>query len=486
MARIPLLFACSLLVACGSKVDPASLQTERLFADGKLVEIALGPGVAIGDADHATVANAANGDVIVAFQVKQAKADSAEVHAVYFRYLGAEVNAWEPSPTVVLAQKDGFDRGCGKPDVIDCSSTQSGDSACFAVVWARRNAGEHLGSLEAALLAAPEVPGGPARRLHSDGTAGFVLDAALDTEIATVTPDLVRADSWQAGRFGTVYTHRKSDAGDAAAISLRWREAYLPLGGESANSPEMGATASAQLLSEADLVAEIPVRGTLYQYPGGVVIPDAVLIDSQTLFVAYGESAADRDGSHLVLERFSLAEGAAPVADQRVVLQPDLARDEHYLRRPQLETLDSGGVLLVADTLAARPSKERRTRVFQCETNPIAPYEWPWSKDVDGQESPIAVCDTTGRVGVFFHRQGELGYGTGNYLTRRDVELAPLQLGSVELGDGRQPHLALRVDRAGERGQDYLFMSTFAASTREAGGVRRISIRAIAGGLREL
>jgi hypothetical protein len=476
MLRALLLIACVVLAACGRTVDPASLRTERLFANSELVEIALGPGAASGDADHATVASAGNGDVLVAFQVKQAKADSAEVHAVYFRYLGPELNAWEPSPTLVLAQKDEFGRGCGKPDVIDCSTLETDGKACFAVVWARRNADDHLGCLEAALLAAPSEAGGAARRIHSDGLAGFVLDAELDTEIATVTPDLVRAAAWQEGQFGVVYTHRKSDQGDAAAIRLRWREAYLSVDG-----------ATAEVLVASDLVDEIPVLGTLYQYPGGVVIPDAVIAESQAiLLVAHGESSADRDGSYLVLTQFELATGTAPVALGRLVIEPDLTRNEQYLRRPQLNSLGPDGLLLVADAFAARPSKERRTRVFQLELNPLRPYDWPWSGDIDGQESPIAVGDGVGHVGVFFHRQGVLGYGGGNFMTRRDAELAPLQLGSNELGEGRQPHLSLLLDPAGERGGNVLFMTTFARSEREDGSPRRISIRAFAGGLSKL
>lgn len=476
MARILILFASVALVACGRSVDPASLRTERLLADGNPVEIALGPGAATGDADHATVASAHNGDVIVAFQVKQAKADSAEVHAVYFRYLGPELNAWEPSPTIVLAQKDALGRGCGKPDVIDCSSTQPGSPACFAVVWARRNADEHLGRLEAALLAAPIATGGEPRMIHSDGLAGFVLDAELDTEIATVTPDLVRDQAWQEGQFGVVYTHRKSDQGDAATISLRWREAHLPTDG-----------AAAELLIASDLVDEISVRGTLYQYPGGVVIPDAVIANSgAVLVVAHGESSADRDGSDLVLTQFELAAGAAPVALGRLVIEPDLTRNEEYLRRPQLDSLGPDGLLLVADAFAARPSKERRTRVFQLGLDPLHLNDWPWSGDIDGQESPIAVSNGAGQVGVFFHRQGVLGYASGNCLIRRDAEFVPLELGSIELGEGRQPHLSLLLDPTDERGGDSLFMSTFATSQREGGKVRRISIRVIAGGLSKL
>lgn len=479
MARILLLLACCVLAACGRSVDPASLRTERLFSDGKLVEIALGPGAATGDADHATVASAGNGDVIVAFQVKQAKADSAEVHAVYFRYLGPDLNAWEPSRTIVLAQKDELGRGCGKPDVIDCSTPLtdgSSGAACFAVVWARRNADAHLGRLEAALLMAPTEAGGEPQLIHSDGRAGFVLDAELDTEIATVTPDLVRAEAWQEGQFGVVYTHRKSDQGDAAAISLRWREAHLPTHG-----------AAAELLVASDLVDQIPVRGTLYQYPGGVVIPDAVIARSgAVLVVAHGESSADRDGSHLVLAQFELAAGTAPAALGRLVIEPNLARNEEYLRRPQLDSLSPDGLLLVADAFAARPSKERRTRVFQLDLDPLHTSVWPWSGEVEGQESPIAVSNGVGQVAVFFHRQGVLGYGSGNFMVRRDTEFAPLELGRLDLGEGRQPHLSMLLDPNAERGGDVLFMSTFAASAREGGKVRRISIRAIAGGLSAL
>jgi hypothetical protein len=105
---------------------------------------------------------------------------------------------------------------------------------------------------------------------------------------------------------------------------------------------------------------------------------------------------------------------------------------------------------------------------------------------MEGQESPIAVSDVSGRVGVFFHRQGKLGYGTGRSLNRRDAELLPLQLGSTELADGRQPHLSLLADASSQRGGDILFLTTFASSERESGKVRRVFLRAIAGGLSEL
>jgi hypothetical protein len=359
---------------------------------------------------------------------------------------------------------------------MDCSSDSADGAACFAVVWARRNAGEHRGRLEAALLRAPVEAGGPAQRIHSDGRAGFVLDPELDTEIATVTPDLVRDPNWAEGRFAAVYSHRNSDQGDAALIDLRWREARLSVDG-----------ATAEVLGASDLVTGIPVRGTLYQYPGGVVIPDAVVSGPQaSLTVAYGESALDRDGSHLVLAHFSLGNGPAPVAQERLVLEPEHAQGEEFLRRPQLHVLGDDSLLLVADGVAARSSKQRRTRVYQVDVQPASAYPWPWSEDMEGQESPIAVSDVSGRVGVFFHRQGKLGYGTGRSLNRRDAELLPLQLGSTELADGRQPHLSLLADASSQRGGDILFLTTFASSERESGKVRRVFLRAIAGGLSEL
>ena len=169
-----------------------------------------------------------------------------------------------------------------------------------------------------------------------------------------------------------------------------------------------------------------------------------------------------------------------------MIIQSDPTRNEHYLRRPQLESLGQDGLLLVADAFSARPAKERRTRVFRIQLNPIAEYAWPWSTEIEGQESPISVSDGGGQVGVFFHRQGVLGYGMGNFLTRRDAELVPLQLGSSELGEGRQPHLSLLRDPTGERGGDLLFMTTFVRSARESGSPRRISLRAFAGGLGKL
>jgi hypothetical protein len=151
-----------------------------------------------------------------------------------------------------------------------------------------------------------------------------------------------------------------------------------------------------------------------------------------------------------------------------------------------LQILSDDSLLLVADALAARPSKQRQTHVFQVNLPAIKATPWPWSDQVEGQESPIAVSDDAGRVGVFFHRQGELGYGTGNFLTRRDAELVPLKLGSLDLAGGRQPHLSLATDPRAERGGDFLFLTTFASSERESSKVRRVFLRAFAGGLSKL
>ncbi len=445
-------------------------QAGPVYPDRVPVEIEVAPQGLQFDADHTALAFGRNGDMLVVWSVKDSLGKSTEIQAAYFTFVATPVPRWEPSESVVLGGLDAQGRRCLRPDVELTYDPSFPDLDAFVVVWARAENGTANGKIESALVQAPTNPGQPPVVLHSDGVSGFPLDDQVDTNLTNGTPDIAWHPKMGLGRFGVVYSHRQSDDFNGhAEITVRWREAVLPITGQ------------AQILAFDQLTTGVKVEGALYGFSGGAVKPDAVLMpansSSLNLILGFEESAAINGtpggGAMIRVQVYKVIPGIQPSLRFETALDPDPAIQENLLRRPMLSwnrvPSNSDTAQLAIHVVNDASGTLRKAHSYSIHIANQTIVMDPWVPGFRQQKAPTVAAFSNSHL-LVFQNGTKLQYAHG--------DSAGLSDGIVDLGSGNIPAMDM-LEGVWPGGKDVVAISAFDPSAVVAGAPRRIWVRLI-------
>ncbi|TAH39566.1 MAG: hypothetical protein EYC70_01910 [Planctomycetota bacterium] len=252
----------------------ALLPVPQAFSAATTVEL---PATGSGDADHATVAINADGDILVAWSTRRPDLpDNAfQVEACLLPYLGG--GRWaRPAELELLLLGDPMAgvfgaaaESCRKPDVQAVGHD-------FFVVWPRSSADRSSCRLE---LVRVRVLGGTAEVDAPQPGRGYLVDGTLDADSAGAMPDLVESPLLPQG-VAVVYADDELQAPPLREFDLRVAVADF------ASLPPV---LHGPFLLVDDLPCDDGLRGG--EPAGGKVLPDVVLDDMGNLVVAWEEYA---------------------------------------------------------------------------------------------------------------------------------------------------------------------------------------------------
>lgn len=312
----------------------SSLQAQQSFVTGETVEL---PSMAVGAADHATLATNSFGDVFIANHA-DAASGSKLVEGTAIASLGN--HAYRTSPTLLLGDPSlallGADT-CRKPDV------EAMKDGSFVVVWPRNDRNHVAPSrLEAArivlrdangvLLAMPEV------HTASPGR-GYLLDSNITSGDAGIMPDLVWLGRQDALGCAVVYAHELSTSQSFNKVFREYELRCVRINW--AANPHSSSFRDGPYV----LASPIPWDNLLTDpFNGGLILPDVVLDDSSNLVVAFEESIVaphlgyvGPNRSRICILRFQAFGSSNPLqAIDAVNLSPPAST--HRTRRPNLSS----------------------------------------------------------------------------------------------------------------------------------------------------
>lgn len=295
----------------------------QTFPAGATVEL---PALGGGDADHATVAINAAGDVLAAWSTARPELGQGafQVEACFLPYRGR--GRWAvPASAKLLLLGDplagvfsGGPESCRKPDVQAAGND-------FFVVWPRSDATRQSCRLE--LVRLRVQAGVPLLEAPAPGV-GYVVDAELDGASSGTMPDLVESATLAQG-VAVVYA-------DDELQAPPWREFDLRVA--AADFATLPPALHGPYLLADDLPFDDGRNGG--EPAGGKVLPDVVLDDAGRLVVAWeqyvhsGHAGAPEDRGTIQVRWFS---------DPALETPAELARQEFgglvasdYARRPNL------------------------------------------------------------------------------------------------------------------------------------------------------
>ena len=330
---IPTFFVLVFLALAGP------LSAQQTFTTGETVEL---PSMAVGAADHATLAINSFGDAFVANH-----ADTASGGKLVEGTAIANISnhTYRTSATILLGDPAlnllGADT-CRKPDV------EALEDGSFVVVWPRSDRNQVAPArLEAArivmrdsngvLLSTPEVH-------RAAPGKGYLLDANVTAGDAGLMPDLVWLGGQDPLASAVVYVHERNTT---LYPGKQFREYELRCTridwSRHPHSPRF-------LDGPNVLVPRIPMDNPLTDpYHGGLILPDVVLDDSGNLVVAFEDAiVAPHFGytgpyaSHIQVLRFKPFTASNPLRPIDAFAL-STSSPEHRTRRPNLSSSREDG-----------------------------------------------------------------------------------------------------------------------------------------------
>ncbi len=448
-------------------------QGDRVYADRIPVKIEPASNGLAFDSDHSAVALGRNGDMLVVWHAKNAAGQATEIQAAYFTFEDHKNGPrWEPSDTIVLAGLDAQGRRCLRPDIVLTydSSSQDFEKDAFVVVWARAQNGTANGKIEAARIQAPSGKGKSPKVTFSDGRAGFPLDNDVDTNLANATPDIAWHPLMGNGRFGVVYSHLQSDDQNGhAEVTVRWREVRLPSSG------------SANVFIGTPLATGVKLEGALYDFAGGAVAPDAVLLPSTgtslNLVLGFEESTQIRGvpgaGSHTRIKGFHVIPGGTPTLLSEGLVPPNPGAQENLVRRPMLSwnrvPSNRNTVQLAVHVVDGEIGAVHRSRSYTLLMGSQNLVLDPWVSGFSKQRAPAVAALSSSHI-LVFHDEGMINFAFGNSGGLHD--------GPVDLGIGALPAIDL-LEGVGPGGRDLVAIVSHDPSGNGGTSSGRIWVRLI-------